>query len=104
MTSKKKEYERKAVIEKKVSLNTVKETQETADKYKGKILVKKSPIFKSWKGVPLSEVGHLSSNEIIAVDPSDKRVQIMLKNGNLQFVSNQIRQTPTGDYPRIVED
>ena len=72
--------------------------------YEGKIMVKKSPVFRGWKGAPLSEVSHLSSNEVVAVDPTDKRVEIMLKNGNLQFVSNQIRSSPTGEYPRIVGD
>lgn len=71
---------------------------------RGMIMVKKSPIYRTWKGVTLDSVSHLNSNEIVAVDPKDKRVQVMLKNGNLQFVSNQIRKTPTGKYPRILEE
>ena len=81
-----------------------KKTDEIPPKYKGLIMVKKSPIFKDWKGVPLESVSHMDANEIIAVNPKQKEVEIMLRNGNLQFVSNQIRKTPTGDYPRIVEE
>lgn len=70
----------------------------------GKIMVKKSPVFKDWKGTPLQKVSHLKPDEIVAVDPNDKKVRVMLKNGNLQFVSNKIRKSPTGKYPRILED
>jgi len=101
MATKKKEYKKKEEVvkeEPKVEEPTV------SSEYEGKIMVKKSPIFKQWKGAPLSEVTHLDSNEVVAVDPNDKRVSVMLKNGNLQFVSNQVRPTPTGEYPRIVED
>lgn len=70
--------------------------------YKGLIMVKKSPIYKPYKGITIDEVSHLG-NEIVAIDPKSPKVRVMLKNGNLQFVSNQIRKSPTGKYPRILE-
>lgn len=80
-----------------------KEINAIPKEYVGLIMVKKSPIFRPERGVPMDSVRHLD-DEIVAVDPNDKRVEVMLRNGNLQFVSNQIRTAPTGEYPRIVED
>lgn len=100
MATKKKEYKKKEVVVEKPKV----EEPTMPSEYNGKIMVKKSPIFNQWKGAPLSEITHLDSNEVVAVNPNDKRVGVMLKNGNLQFVSNQIRPSPTGEYPRIVED
>lgn len=92
------------VVEPIIDSDTEEEAKQLKERYAGKIMVKKSPIFRPHKGVTIQSVPHMDENEIVAVNPNDKRVQIMLKNGNLQFVSNQVRKTPTGDYPRIMEE
>jgi len=75
--------------------------------YTGLIAVKRSPVFKDWKGDPLNvrdwdgSGNRPAFDEVVAVDPKDKRVEEMLKNGNLQFVADKIREG-TGDKPKII--
>ena len=70
--------------------------------YDGLIMVKKSPQFRPWKGVPLQSVSDMDNEEVVCVNPNDIRVKEMFKNGNLQFVSDKVRTSPTGKYPRII--
>lgn len=59
-------------------------------KYAGLIMIQKSPAFKHVKGNPLE----LEDNEVVAVNPEDRRVRDMLSCGNAQFVSNKVKGNP----------